>query len=95
MNSRFLAYTEALSLDTFVQILTFEQRMQTCQYRAGKTDKVPALVQELQGWIERKRWQPPAFRYDPDTLELQWQDDNEQWQPLTKHPLYKAKVTRY
>ena len=45
MNSRFLAYTEALSLDTFVQILTFEQRMQTCQFRAGKTDKVPALVQ--------------------------------------------------
>ena len=95
MNSRFLAYTEALSLDTFVQILTFEQRMQTCQFRAGKTDKVPALVQELQGWTERKRWLPPAFRYDPNTLELQWQDENDQWQPLTAHPLYKAKVIRY
>ena len=95
MISRILAYTEALSLDTFVQILTFEQRLQTCQYRAGKTDKVPALVQELQGWTERKRWQPPAFRYEPNTLELQWHDDNEQWQPLTVHPLYKAKVTGY
>lgn len=65
MNSRFLAYTEALSLDTFVQILTFEQRMQTCQFRAGKTDKVPALVQKLQDWTERKHWLPPAFRYEP------------------------------
>mgnify|MGYP002888434107 FL=1 len=50
MNSRFLAYTEALALDTFLQVLTFEQRLQICQYRAGKTDKVPALVQELQDW---------------------------------------------
>ena len=95
MNSRFLAYTEALSLDTFVQILTFEQRLATCQYRAGKTDKVPTLVQELQDWTERKRWLPPTFRYDPNTLELQRQDDNEQWQPLTTHPLYKAQVTGY
>ena len=95
MESRILAYTEALSLDTFVQMLTFEQRLATCQYRAGKTNKVPALVQELQGWIEQKCWQPPAFRYEPNTLELQWQDDNEQWQPLRKHPLYKIQVTRY
>ena len=95
MKSRFLEYTEALALDTFLQILTFEQRLATCQYRAGKTDKVPALVQELQGWIERKRWLPPAFRYEPNTLELQWQDDNEQWQPQNAHPLYKAKVTGY
>lgn len=93
MESRISAYTEALSLDTFVQILTFEQRLATCQYRAGKTDKVPALVQELQGWTERKRWLPPAFRYDPETLELLWQDDNAEWQPLSKHPLYKAEVT--
>ena len=95
MNSRFLAYTEALSLDTFVQILTFEQRLATCQYRAGKTDKVPALVQKLQDWTERKHWLPPAFRYEPNTLELQWQDENDQWQPLTTHPLYKAQVTGY
>ena len=76
MESRISAYTEALSLDTFVQILTFEQRLATCQYRAGKTDKVPALVQELQDWTERKRWLPPAFRYAPETLELLWQDEN-------------------
>ena len=95
MESRILAYTETLALDTFLQVLTFEQRLQTCQYRAGKTNKVPALVQELQGWIERKRWLPPAFRYEPNTLELQWQDDNDQWQPLRKHPLYKVQVTRY
>lgn len=95
MESRISAYTEALSLDTFVQILTFEQRLATCQYRAGKTDKVPALVQKLQNWTERKRWLPPAFRYDPETLELLWQDDNAEWQPLSKHPLYKAEVTGY
>jgi len=95
MESRFLAYTEALSLDTFVKTPLSGQSSHPCQYRAGKTDKVPALVQELQGWIERKRWLPPTFRYDPNTLELQWQDDNEQWQPLTVHPLYKAEVTGY
>mgnify|MGYP000996329079 FL=1 len=92
MESRFLEYTEALALDTFLQILTFEQRLQTCQYRAGKTDKVPALVQKLQDWTERKRWQPPAFRYEPETLELLWKDDNTEWHPLSKHPLYKAEV---
>ena len=95
MESRILAYTEALSLDTFLQILTFEQRMYTCQYRAGKNDKVPALVQKLQDWTDRNHWLPPAFRYEPNTLELQWQDDNDQWQPLTAHPLYKAEVTGY
>nr|DAD78850.1 MAG TPA: hypothetical protein [Myoviridae sp. ct1Js5] len=41
MESRISAYTEALSLDTFLQILTFEQRLAACQYRAGHTDKVP------------------------------------------------------
>ena len=95
MNSRFLAYTEALALDTFLQILTFEQRLQTFQYRAGKTDKVPALVQKLHAWTERKRWQPPAFRYEPNTLELQWQAENDQWLPLAAPPLYKAEVTGY
>ena len=95
MKSKILAYTEALALDTFLQVLTFEQRLQTCQYRAGKTDKVPALVQKLQDWTERKRWQPPAFRYEPNTLELQWQDENDQWLPLAAHPLYKAEVTGY
>lgn len=92
MKSKILAYTEALALDTFLQVLTFEQRLQTCQYRAGKTDEVPALVQKLQDWTERKRWQPPAFRYEPETLELLWKDDNTEWHPLSKHPLYKAEV---
>ena len=92
MKSRFLAYTEALSLDTFLQILTFEQRLATCQYRAGHTDKVPALVQKLQDWCKQHHWQPPAFRYEPNSLELLWQDDNAEWQPLSKHPLYKAEV---
>ena len=83
MKNRFLAYTEALALDTFLQILTFEQRLQTCQ---------PALVQKLQDWTERKRWQPPAFRYEPETLELLWQDSTAQWLPLAVHPLYQAEV---
>lgn len=95
MESRMSAYTEALSLDTFLQVLTFEQRLQTCQYRAGKTDKVPALVQKLQDWTERKRWQPPAFRYEPNSLELLWQDSTAQWLPLAVHPLYQAEVTGY
>lgn len=92
MKNRFLAYTEALSLDTFVQILTFEQRLQTCQYRAGKTDKVPALVQKLQDWCKQHHWQPPTFRYEPETLELLWKDSTAQWLPLAAHPLYKAEV---
>ena len=95
MKNRFLAYTEALALDTFLQILTFEQRLQTCQYRAGHTDKVPALVQKLQDWCKQHHWQPPAFRYETNTLELQWQDENDQWLPLAAHPLYKAEVTGY
>ena len=93
MNTRILSYTEALSLDTFLQVLTFEQRLQTCQYRAGHTAKVPHSVQKLQDWTERNHWEAPSFRYDPETLELLWQDDNDQWQPLTTHPLYKAEVT--
>ena len=92
MNSRFLAYTEALALDTFLQVLTFEQRLATCQYRAGKTDKVPALIQKLQNWIQQNHWLPPAFRYEPETLELLWQDSTAQWLPLAVHPLYKAEV---
>lgn len=92
MNSRFLAYTEALALDTFLQILTFEQRLATCQYRAGKTDKVPALVQKLQDWCKQHHWQPPAFRYEPNSLELLWQDSTAQWLPLAVHPLYQAEV---
>ena len=95
MNSRFLAYTEALSLDTFLQILTFEQRLQTCQYRAGHTDKVPALVQKLQDWCKQHHWQPPAFRYEANSLELLWQDSTTQWLPLAVHPLYQAEVTGY
>ena len=95
MKSRISAYTEALALDTFLQILTFEQRLQTCQYRAGHTDKVPAIVQKILDWTERKRWQPPAFRYEPETLELLWQDSTAQWLPLTTHPLYQAEVTGY
>ena len=92
MNSRFLAYTEALSLDTFLQILTFEQRLAACQYRAGHTDKVPALVQKLQDWCKQHHWHPPAFRYEPETLELLWQDSTAQWLPLAVHPLYQAEV---
>ena len=92
MNSRFLAYTEALALDTFLQVLTFEQRLQTCQYRAGHTDKVPPLVQKLQDWCKQHHWQPPAFRYEPETLELLWQDSTAQWLPLAVHPLYQAEV---
>lgn len=95
MKNRFLAYTEALALDTFLQVLTFEQRLQTCQYRAGKTDKVPILVQKLQDWCAYNQWQPPAFRYDAFTRELLWEDDNAEWQPLSKHKLYKAQVTGY
>ena len=95
MNSRFLAYTEALSLDTFLQILTFEQRLQTCQYRAGHTDKVPALVQRIQDWCKQHHWQPPAFRYEANSLDLLWQDSTTQWLPLAVHPLYQAEVTGY
>ena len=95
MKSRFLAYTEALSLDTFLQILTFEQRLQTCQYRAGHTDKVPALVQRIQDWCKQHHWQPPAFRYEANSLELLWQDSTTQWLPLAVHPLYQAEVTGY
>ena len=95
MKSRFLEYTEALSLDTFLQILTFEQRLQTCQYRAGHTDKVPALVQRIQDWCKQHHWQPPAFRYEANSLELLWQDSTTQWLPLAVHPLYQAEVTGY
>lgn len=95
MKSRFLEYTEALSLDTFLQILTFEQRLQTCQYRAGHTDKVPALVQKLQDWCKQHHWQPPAFRYEANSLELLWQDSTTQWLPLAVHPLYQAEVNGY
>ena len=92
MESRILAYTEALALDTFLQVLTPEQRILTCQYRAGHTNQVPTLVQKLQDWVRRNSWQPPAFRYEPNSLELLWQDSTAQWLPLAVHPLYQAEV---
>ena len=44
--NRFLEYTQALALDSFLQVLTFEERLQTSQYRAGRTNEVPARVQK-------------------------------------------------
>ena len=66
MESRILAYTEALALDTFLQVLTPEQRILTCQYRAGHTNKVPTLVQKLQDWDQEKQLAtPPPFATNP------------------------------
>ena len=88
--NRFLEYTQALALDSFLQVLTFEERLQTSQYRAGRTDEVPARVQELQTWVEQNGWRAPIFKYDEER-HLLWLDEQREWQPLRKHPLYKVK----
>ncbi|GJH41160.1 hypothetical protein RCZ04_17100 [Capnocytophaga sp. HP1101] len=88
--NRFLEYTKALALNSFLQVLTFEERLQTSQYRAGRTNRVPARVQELQMWVEQHNWQPPVFKYDEDR-HLLWLDEQREWQPVEKHPLYKVK----
>jgi len=92
MESRFLAYPPPLAPPPSPHTPPPGRRLPPCQYRAGHTDKVPALVQKLQDWCKQHHWQPPAFRYDPNSRELLWQDDNAEWQPLSKHPLYKAEV---
>nr|DAD78849.1 MAG TPA: double strand RNA binding domain from DEAD END PROTEIN 1 [Myoviridae sp. ct1Js5] len=49
-------------------------------------------MQKLQDWCKQHHWQPPAFRYEPNSLELLWQDSTAQWLPLAVHPLYQAEV---
>ena len=88
--NRFLEYTQALALDSFLQVLTFEERLQTSQCRAGRTDEVPARVQELQTWVEQNGWRAPIFKYDEER-HLLWLDEQREWQPVRKHPLYKVK----
>ena len=66
--------------------------------KTAKKQKRPIryLPQGISGnnvtWCKQHHWQPPAFRYEPETLELLWQDSTAQWLPLAVHPLYQAEV---
>lgn len=83
---------EVLQLDNFLQMLTFEERLQTCQYRAGHTDEVPKRVIELKQWIQRTRWKPPKFKISQDR-ELLWYDwEASTYRPLKQHDLYRKKI---
>lgn len=83
-------YKPVLQLDNFLQVLTFEERLQVSQYRAGRTEKVPKIVLLLNDWIEENHWQPPEFKYS-DNRELLYKENNI-WKPIQKHELYKAKI---
>lgn len=88
-----LAYIDVLKLDNFLQTLTFEERLQVNQHRAGHTDKVPERVEKIQQWINQNRWQPPEFKISQDR-ELLWFDlERQAFQPLKTHPMYNYQLT--
>lgn len=88
-----LAYIDVLKLDNFLQTLTFEERLQVCQYRAGHAENVPEKVEKIQRWINQNRWQPPEFKISQDR-ELLWLDlERQAFQPLKTHPMYNYQLT--
>lgn len=90
--SRLIEYIEVLMLDNFLQTLTFEERLQVSQYRAGRTDEVPPKVITLQKWIDQNRWKPPEFKISQDR-EILWYDlERQSFQPLKTHPMYNYKL---
>lgn len=66
-------YKEVLRLDNFIKTLTWQERLQVCQYRAGHTDKIPKKVAALQSIIRSNGWDIPEFRYS-EFRELKWVD---------------------
>ncbi|GIZ15278.1 hypothetical protein [Capnocytophaga catalasegens] len=67
-------YIEILRLDNFIHVLSWQERLQICQYRANKTDEVPEKVKLLQEIIRNNGWDIPEFRYSDDR-ELKWLDN--------------------
>lgn len=88
-----LAYIDVLKLDNFLQTLTFSERLQINQYRAGHTDKVPEKVEKIQQWIDQNGWQPPEFKVSQDREILWFSTEVQAFQPLKAHPLYKKKIS--
>lgn len=90
--SRLIEYIEVLMLDNFLQTLTFEERLQVSQYRAGRTDEVPPKVIALQKWIDQNRWKPPEFKVS-QYREILWYDfETQSFQPLKTNELYNRKI---
>lgn len=67
-------YIEVLRLDNFLQVLTWQERLQVNQYRAGRTDEIPPKAATLQGIIQSNGWDIPEFRYS-EFRELKWVDN--------------------
>lgn len=88
--ARLIDYIEVLKLDNFLQCLTFEERLQTSQYRAGRTQEVPKIVLLLNDWIEENHWQPPEFKFSEERQLLY--KENNLWKPIQKHEFYKAEI---
>ncbi|MFJ1330235.1 hypothetical protein [Capnocytophaga canimorsus] len=90
--SRLIDYIEVLMLDNFIRELTFEERLQVSQYRAGRTDEVPPKVIALQQWIDQTRWKPPEFKVS-QYREVLWHNEQvNEWQLLKTHELYNRKI---
>lgn len=89
--ARLIDYIEVLKLDNFLQVLTFEERLQTSQYRAGRTEEVPQIVLLLNDWIIENNWQPPTFWVSPER-QIMWFDADKKIRPLHQHELYKANI---
>lgn len=89
--NRFTHYIDVLKLDTFLQTLTFEERLQLSQYRAGHTDNVPQKVQKFQQWIDENHWKSPTFRVTQERAVLWFSKRKQIFLPLEKHPLYYKK----
>ncbi|GIM49441.1 hypothetical protein [Capnocytophaga stomatis] len=90
--SRLIEYIDVLKLDNFLQMLTFSERLQVSQYRAGRTDNVPEKVEKLQQWIDKARWKPPELKISQDREVLWFDLERQSFQPLKNHPLYKQKT---
>ena len=90
--SRLFEYTDVLKLGNSIQTLTFSERLQVSQYRAGRTDEVPPKVIALQKWIDKTRWKPPEFKVSQDREVLWYDFEGQSFQPLNTHPMYNYKL---
>ncbi len=88
-----LAYIDVLKLDNFLQTLTFEERLQVCQYRAGHAENVPEKVEKLQQWIDKSRWKSPELKVSQDREILWFSKEVQAFQPLKVHLLFKKKIS--
>lgn len=77
------AYKAALQADAFLQELSFFERVQVHQFRAGHITQAPEKVEELEKWTQTNHWTYPTIQYSTDRL-LGYLDNTGQWHIVKK-----------